>query len=88
MVHLTALEEVLPQLLHVPLLVVAYLTRIIPSVCLLMLEVGEVEVDGCEVFLVAESLEEVLHVLFLVSPEVEERSSVEERSTSSTGSEW
>ena len=46
------------------------------------------EVDGCEVFLVAESLEEFLHVLFLLSPEVEERSSAEERSTLSTGSEW
>ena len=46
------------------------------------------EVDGCEVFLFAESLEELLHVAFLLSPEVEERSSAKERSTLGTGSEW
>ena len=84
--HLAARKEFLPQLLLVPLLVVLSLKT--PFIFCLTFDVREVEVDGCEVFLVPQSLEEGLHVLLLVSSEVEERSAAEERSTLSTGSEW
>ena len=74
-----------------PLLVITFLTTPIillttPIILFLVLEVGEVEVDGCELFLYSQPLEKVLHVLFVLSPEVEERSSAEERSTVNIGS--